>query len=83
MRATANGFERALWLVRGEIAVLRFEPQPIGNLFAAGHRIRIDVQSSSFPHFEVNDRPAEITLFHDAARPSHVVLSVVPPFGDA
>ncbi len=71
-----NGFERAEWVVRGEIAELRFEPQPIGNLFAAGHRIRVDVQSSSFPHFEVNDRPAEISLFHDAVRPSHVVLSV-------
>ena len=72
-----NGFERAQALPPGETVEVVLEPQPIGNLFAAGHRIRLDVQSSSFPHFEINPRPAEIALFHDAARPSHVVLPVV------
>ena len=27
---------------------------PIGNLFAVGHRIRLDVSSSNFPKFDVN-----------------------------
>lgn len=72
-----NGFERAQALVPGEAVELAIEPQPIGNRFVAGHRIRLDLQSSSFPHFEVNPRPAEIAIFHDAARPSHVVLPIV------
>ena len=66
------------------------EPQATSNRFKAGHRIRIDVSSSNFPHFDVNpntggplgtDRRIEIahnSVFHDAARPSHVVLPVIP-----
>jgi uncharacterized protein len=61
------------------------------NVFLAGHRIRVDVTSSSFPYLEPNpntghrlgeDRtedviPALQTVFHDAARPSHILLPVV------
>jgi predicted acyl esterase len=60
-------------------------------VFAAGHRIRVDVASTSFPQYDRNlgrgiagdaaliGSAAEQTLFHDAARPSRVVLPVVPP----
>ena len=61
------------------------------NVFLAGHRIRVAVTSSSFPRFDRNpntgrplgtDRPEDLvaarqTVFHDAARPSHIVLPVV------
>jgi putative CocE/NonD family hydrolase len=61
------------------------------NLFQAGHRIRVDVTSSSFPRFDRNPntghplgvdglddlRPALQTIFHDGERASHIVLPVV------
>ena len=61
------------------------------NLFAAGNRIRVLVTSSSFPRFDPNAnsgyafgtdsnddlRTARQTIFHDAARPSCVLLPVV------
>ncbi len=59
------------------------------NTFRAGHRIRVAVTSSSFPRFDPNpntgEPPATATrgqvarnaVFHDAARPSRVVLPVV------
>ncbi|HEY3122060.1 MAG TPA: CocE/NonD family hydrolase [Vicinamibacteria bacterium] len=73
----------------GEICELTIEPPPVGNLFKAGHRIRLDVSSSNFPHFDANPNTGEPlggatrlqaalnTVWHDAARPSHVVLPVI------
>ena len=63
---------------------------PTSNLFKAGHRIRVDITSSDFPNFDRNHNtggndyfeadlaPARQTVFHDAGRPSHVVLPVIP-----
>jgi len=62
------------------------------NVFLPGHRIRVDVTSSSFPRFDRNPntghplgvdgpedlRPALQTVFHDGERPSHIVLPVIP-----
>lgn len=60
-----------------------------GNLFKRGHRIRIQVMSSFFPHLDRNpntgrpvpheDRlvPARQTIFHDASRPSRVIFPIV------
>jgi putative CocE/NonD family hydrolase len=62
---------------------------PTANLFKAGHRIRLDIASSEFPHYDVNSQTGEPegawrrmqvatnTLFVDASRPSHLVLPVV------
>jgi len=60
------------------------------NVFKAGHRLRVSVHSSNFPRWSRNLNTAETpeagarsvpainTLFHDALRPSHVVLPVIP-----
>jgi putative CocE/NonD family hydrolase len=62
------------------------------NLFKQGHRIRLEVSSSNFPMFDINpgngQRSGEATLlqakvatqavFHDADRPSRLLLPVVP-----
>jgi putative CocE/NonD family hydrolase len=60
------------------------------NLFAIGHRIRIEISSSNFPRFDRNPNtggrfgedeagwPAEQTIFHDRQRASRIVLPVVP-----
>jgi putative CocE/NonD family hydrolase len=58
-------------------------------VFRAGHRVRLQITSGSFPRFERNPqtgalaaetddlRPAVNRVHHDAARPSRLVLSVV------
>jgi len=63
---------------------------PTSNLFAAGHRIRLDISSSNFPRFDVNPNTgdplwkqrrwetARNTIYHSADYPSHVVLPVIP-----
>jgi len=63
---------------------------PTSNLFKAGHRIRIDIASANFPHYDANPntgepdgaalrmRKAVNTVFVDAGRASHVVLPLIP-----
>ncbi len=60
------------------------------NLFQPGHRIRLEVSSSNFPRFDRNPNSGEPfgtdtellkaaqTVYHDAARPSHLLLPVIP-----
>jgi putative CocE/NonD family hydrolase len=60
------------------------------NVFLRGHRIRLDISSSNFPRYDRNLNTGEDqatgtrsvkatqTIFHDAARSSHVVLPIVP-----
>ena len=60
------------------------------NVFAAGHRIRLEISSSNFPRFDRNGntggdiaaetqlQPALQTILHDAAHPSCVTLPIVP-----
>jgi putative CocE/NonD family hydrolase len=77
-------------LTPGEAQEVRVDAFPTSNLFKAGHRIRIDISSSNFPHFDVNPNTgapeglgltrqvARNTLFVDAARPSRVILPIIP-----
>lgn len=86
-----DGWEKGESMTPGEVYALEFPLYPIGNLFAAGHRIRVDVSSSCFPHFDVNPNTGEPmgrhthtavarnTLYVDRERPSHVVLPFIPP----
>lgn len=74
----------------GRIYPIRIEAFPTSNLFKAGHRIRIDVSSSNFPHFDFNPNTGEPEgkatrtqiatnrVFLDRDHPSHVVLPVIP-----
>jgi hypothetical protein len=69
---------------------LRIDLGVTSNLFGPGHRIRLDVSSSNFPRFDRNPntggvlgedaelRRAGQTVFHSIARPSRLVLPVVP-----
>lgn len=79
-------------LTPGEIVELTITLYPTSNLFARGHRIRLDISSSNFPRFDVNSntgepagrqrriKVADNTVFHAANRPSHVLLPLIPPF---
>jgi len=74
----------------GEIYSLRFENLLTSKVFLAGHRLRILVTSSFFPHFSRNLHTgeseafssamatAEIRIHHDADPPSRLVLPVIP-----
>jgi putative CocE/NonD family hydrolase len=74
----------------GEVYAIKVTAFPTSNLFKRGHRIRLDVSSSNFPHFDVNPntgapegtglelRVARNTVYMDAARASHVVLPIIP-----
>ena len=43
----------------GEIFQITIEPFATANLFAKGHRIRLDISSSNFPKFDVNPNTGE------------------------
>ncbi len=74
----------------GEVAEYRIRLYPVANVFGRGHRIRVDVTSSSFPRFSRNLNTGEDvatgtrmevarqTVLHTARYPSHVLLPVVP-----
>jgi predicted acyl esterase len=73
-----------------QVYAITIEPFATANLFRKGHRIRLDIASSNFPKFDVNPQSGEAegsarrrvvatnTVFVDAARPSQVVLQIVP-----
>ena len=74
----------------GRIYELTIEPFPTANVFKEGHRIRVDVSSSNFPRWDVNpdtgeplgrnrrEVRADNTIWHDASRPSRIVLPLLP-----
>jgi uncharacterized protein len=68
--------------------VYRFEIDlwATANRFKAGHRVRVDISSADFPHFDRNTNrggqagdpiPAQQTIYHDAMHPSHLLLPVL------
>jgi hypothetical protein len=85
-----DSWEKPTMMTPGESYRIKVAAFPTSNLFKAGHRIRLDVSSSNFPHFDVNPntgapegtgmtrRVARNTVFVDSGRPSHVLLPVIP-----
>ena len=73
----------------GRVYPVEIRLQPTSNLFAAGHRIRVDVSSSNFPRLDVNPNTgepmgrhtrlvrADNAVYVDRDRPSQVVLPIV------
>jgi putative CocE/NonD family hydrolase len=85
-----SGYARGEPIEAGQVYELTIELGPTSNRFVAGHRIRVDVSSSNFPRFDVNPntgeplgrhthaRVARNSVYVDAARPSHIMLPVIP-----
>jgi len=48
------GWDREVMMKPGDVYAVRIEPFATANLFKAGHRLRIDVSSSNYPHFDIN-----------------------------
>jgi uncharacterized protein len=84
-----DSWERPALLTPGEIYRIEVTAFPTSNLFKRGHRIRLDVSSSNFPHFDLNlntgapegaggeMRVATNRVFVDKQRASRVVLPVM------
>ena len=76
----------------GEEQEVDIELSPTSYVFKAGHKIRLQVSSSNFPLFDPNPNTgkslltdssnetvvADQTVFHDKARPSHLILPIIP-----
>jgi uncharacterized protein len=83
-----DSFSKPSPLEPGKAYRIVVEAFPTANLFARGHRIRLDVSSSNFPHFDVNPNSGEPEgsaarrqiarnrLHMDHTHRSHVLLPV-------
>jgi predicted acyl esterase len=85
-----DSWEKEELMRPGEVYAVQISLPPTSNLFKAGHRIRLDVASSNFPRFDVNPNTGEPvgrhthsivalnTVYLDRARPSQVILPIIP-----
>ena len=85
-----EGYESEVLMEPEKAYQVAVELPPTSNLFAPGHRIRLDISSSNFPRFDPNPNTGEPigrhtktvaalnTVYLDSERPSHVVLPVIP-----
>ena len=84
-----EGYDKEVMMEPGKIYELAVSPMSTSNLFEAGHRIRIEVSSSSFPHYNRNmnqgtenimetvPRIANNEIHHGKSYPSRITLPVV------
>jgi len=84
------GFDREAFLSPDKIYRLEIEGFPTANRFMPGHRIRLDVSSSNFPHFDKNPNSGEPEGYAKTPRiahnlvhmseqnPSHIILPIIP-----
>jgi len=84
-----NGLTEPVPLTPGEVCLVTVQLRPLANRFVRGHRLRLDITGSSWPHFDVNThtgrnpsedyerRVAIDTIHHGPQRPSRLVLPVL------
>jgi len=77
-------------LAPGEVYEYTIDLWATSHVVKPGHRLRVEVSSSNFPHYdrnlntggplfkESNFKRATQTIFHDAAHPSRVILPIIP-----
>ena len=86
-----EGYDAPRFVVPGSVNDYAIDLVATANVFLPGHRLRLVITSSSFPRFDRNpntghplgaDGPDDLltarqTIFHDRARPSHILLPIV------
>jgi putative CocE/NonD family hydrolase len=85
-----EGYTKApVWMEKGKVYKVTFQPMQTSNYFEAGHQLRIEVSSSNFPRFDRNlntggdnyneSKPviAHNEVHHSTQYPSSVTLSVM------
>lgn len=82
--------EAVEFLEPNEVAEYHIEMAPRSNAFLIGHGLRVEISNSNFPHFDGNlstgediltgsrIEAARQTVLHDAHRPTHILLPVIP-----
>jgi putative CocE/NonD family hydrolase len=90
-----DSFERPVLMEPGEVYRFEVDLRAIAQTFQAGHRLRVHVTSSDFPRYDRNlntggpvareatGQVANNTVFHDGARPSHLLLPLMPGAKDS
>ena len=85
-----NSDQRASWLTPGAVHDYTIDLGYTATVFRRGHRIRLEISSSNFPHFDRNPNtatafgegaelePATQRVYHDAMHPSQLVVQVAP-----
>ena len=78
------------WITPGAVHDYTIDMGYTANVFRRGHRIRLEISSSNFPHFDRNLNtptvfgegaapvPATQRVLHDDLHPSQLVLQVAP-----
>jgi putative CocE/NonD family hydrolase len=86
-----NGTKKSELLTPGEVYEYTLDLWQTGITIPKGNGLRVEVSSASFPMFsrnlntgghnevEVEYVTADQVIYHDAQRPSHIVLPVIPP----
>jgi uncharacterized protein len=85
-----EGYDKpVVWMENGKIYKVSLQPLVTSNVFLTGHRLRIEVSSSSFPRFERNLNTggrnydeskgvvAHNAVHHSAQYPSSLTITVV------
>ncbi|WP_010174233.1 CocE/NonD family hydrolase [Pseudomonas sp. PAMC 25886] len=85
-----DSWEQPTLLTPGERVKVVIEPFATCNLFKRGHRLRLDIASSNFPHFDVNPNSGEAqgqaqhprvacnTVHMSRDHASRLILTVLP-----
>jgi hypothetical protein len=85
-----ESLERPALAQPGRVYAVTIDAGVTSNEFGRGHRVRLEVSSSNFPHYDRNPntgrpvadenelRRAWQTVYHDRLRASRVVLPVIP-----
>jgi uncharacterized protein len=86
-----DSHEHPSLLEPGEIYEIQVDMWATANLFAVGHRIRLEVSSSNFPRFDRNtntggiiatDKPGDVVqavnrVWHGGMHPSRLILPII------
>ena len=84
-----EGFDKEVFMEKGQVYRLEMSPMSTSNYFAKGHRIRIEVSSSNFPRFtrnlntggnnydEAEGVVATNQIHHSTGYPSQIRLPIV------
>jgi len=84
-----KSLEKPEFLNPGEVTRIRVDLGPISNVFRPKHRLRLEISSSNFPHFDRNPNTGEAimdpkfaiqatnAIYHDREHPSALILPVV------
>ena len=84
-----DGFANKVWMQEGQVYEIHLDLHATANYFGPGHRIRLEISSSSFPRWDRNLNTggnnydetewvvAENTVHHSTVYPSHLILPLI------